>query len=124
MNGDPHSQSPLPPLSCQQIVYRAQLYKDWYKSGKVKKHAFMRMNKDADGVSVSLTVESCGEDLTDEFHGKLSLNVGRIRNLGLDVVADSPSHAVISGLPTRDENDALARTLAEDLANMARRVAE
>lgn len=127
MNGDPHPQNPLPPLPCEQIVYRAQIKKDWVaNSGKVRKQAFFRMHKDTHGLSVSTTEDSCGEGLQDEFYGTITLHVGRVRTLGLDVIPDSPTHANIQGVPMRDANDpvtdALARTLAEDLANMARRL--
>ncbi|MGH9929238.1 MAG: hypothetical protein ACREA9_08420 [Pyrinomonadaceae bacterium] len=114
----------LPPYQCEQIVFRAQLYKEWVKNGKVKKQAFYRLNKDEHGISVSSTEESCGEGLTDPIHGKLTLHIGRIRTLGLDVIPDTPTHGNIQDIPTREENDALARTLAEDLADMARPLAE
>lgn len=116
---DPHPQ--LEPYACEQIVFRAQLYKDWItSSGKVRKQAFYRMNKDKGGISVSRTPENCADGLTEPIHGKITLHVGRVRTLGLDVIPDAPNHANIQVVPTRDENDRLARTLAEDLANMAR----
>lgn len=116
---NPHPQ--LEPYLCEQIVYRAQLYKDWVsKSGKVRKQAFFRMNKDEHGISVSSTAASCGEGLDDPIHGKITLHVGRVRTLGLDVIPDTPAHANIQEVPTRAQDDTLARTIAEDLADMAR----
>jgi hypothetical protein len=50
-------------------------------------------------------------------YGVASLQVGKVRELGLDVVPDSPSHAQIVGLPYREDDrnnaDRLARLLAE-----------
>jgi hypothetical protein len=80
------------------------------------------MNKDKHGISVSRTAENCADGLDDPTFGKITLHVGRIRTLNLDVVPDTPTHANIVEVPTREENDQLARTIAEDLADMARRI--
>ena len=45
--------------------------------------------------------------------------MGQVRQLGLDVVADSPSHANILGLPYREDNREQADRLAELLAQQA-----
>jgi hypothetical protein len=46
--------------------------------------------------------------------------VGRIRDLGLDVVPDSPDHAYITGLPLQDDDPLNAERLARLLAGQAR----
>ncbi len=46
--------------------------------------------------------------------------VGRVRDLGLDVVPDSPSHANIIGLPYREDEPDTAVRLALLLAKQSR----
>ncbi|MHC5730776.1 MAG: hypothetical protein ACYTXY_43060, partial [Nostoc sp.] len=49
-------------------------------------------------------------------YGIASLEVGRIREIGLDVEQDLVNHANIVGLPDREDNLALAERLAGLLA--------
>lgn len=111
----------MEPYACTQIVHRACLRKDWIKNdGKIKKQAFFRLFNDHDGISVAPSAEACSSQLRDPIFGTITLHVGRVRTLGLDVIPDSPAHANIQDVPRRDEDDTLARTIAEDLAAMAR----
>lgn len=118
MNENPSP--PLEPYPCNKIVYRAALFRDWIKGAKIKKQAFYRLEKDQAGVSVSPTPEDCSRELTDPAHGIIALHVGWVRDLGLDIIPDSPTHATIVGIPTRNHDYAKAMYLAAELAKIAR----
>jgi hypothetical protein len=106
---------------CHKIVYRACLYPDWIKPNrKIKKQAFFRYDKDKRGISVTPDLAHCTDGLTGETFGTIALPVGWVRDLGLDVIPDSPTHANIVGVPTRDQNRELAMHLADGLAKIAR----
>src|SRR5437868_10025477 len=90
----------LPVLSCSSIVYRAILRKAWIDqdTGRIQSAAFMRRSSDIDGLSVSIAAACSPEQCIAQFRacfGLATLHVGRIRNLGLDVIADTPDHACI-----------------------------
>jgi hypothetical protein len=115
----------LPPYECSQIVYRAATGSDWIASdGRVKKQAFYpRRNHDPNGLSCAPTQADCRRHLQRPTHGTISLHVGRVRNLGLDVVPSDPTHANITGIPQREGNDrARATYLASKLAEIARSI--
>ncbi len=83
--------------------------------------------KDDDGLSVDYNVEvpeGCAPHLTGK-RAIVSLHVGRIRNLTLDVIPDATTHANITELPREadgfDSAEA-AENIAQLLAEMARTV--
>jgi hypothetical protein len=109
-----------PPYDCTQIVYRAQIYEDWVKNGRVKHQAFTRRRVDVMGISVGPTPEDSRAGLSNPIFGYISLHVGRVRTIGLDVVPDSPAHANITGIPFREDDMAEHGRLTRLLAGMAR----
>jgi hypothetical protein len=117
--------SEFEPLPNTAIVYRALLRKQWIDedTGKVTFDAyFLRKDKNELGLSVRIASACTAEQCAAKFrncYGVASLNVGRIRDLGLDVVPDSPSHANIIGLPYREDNRARAERLADLLAQQS-----
>ncbi len=120
------SASEFEPLPCSAIVYRTLLRKQWIDedTGRVKADAyFLRKSKNEQGLSVNIaracSPEQCAA-LFNKCYGVASLNVGRIRDLGLDVMPDSPSHANITGVPYREDDPAMAERLAGLLAKQSR----
>ena len=116
----------MEPLACSTIVYRAMARKNWVDATtqSVLPAAFMRRlpPADEDGLSVDIhSAGSCSLALS-KCHGVASLHVGRVRNLGLDVVVDEPPHANITSLPRTTEDAARAERLASQLARQARLV--
>jgi len=109
----------MEPLACNQIVFRA-LRPSWVdrQTMDVLPIAFVRRHIES-GLSVNVaSAESCSKTL--RRCGVGSLHVGRIRDLGLDVVVDSHPHAEIAGVPTDIENPAEANRLAFSLARRTR----
>ena len=115
-------------LPCSTIVLRAALKAGWVdkEHGKVMPAAFFLRAKpnDEDGISVG---HSC--DLNSHLsqfnktYGAATLHVGRIRDIGLDVIRggpNDPSHAVITGVPYREDDPLRAESLALQLARQAR----
>jgi hypothetical protein len=113
--------------ACQQIVFRAAIYPNWIKrDGTVRKQAFNRRQPPADrsGLSCSPTEDHCRDGLTLPTYGTITVHVGWIRDLKLDVIPDSMTHANIVGVPDRDEDPAPHDFLASELAKIARSLAE
>ncbi len=113
------------PLSCNEIVYRALMKKNWMSedTGQVRPGAFfLRKHRAETGLSVNISTVCSPQDCAERFRCKAvaSLHVGRIRDLGLDVVQDKPDHANIIGLPYREDNLAEAERLAGLLAKQSR----
>jgi hypothetical protein len=112
------------PLSCSSIIYRALLRKRWIDqdTGRVKADAYFLRDSEA-GLSVNIaevcSPEQCAKPFINCF-GVASLHVGRVRDLGLDVVRDSQIHANITGLPHRADDVAEAERLAGLLAKQSR----
>ncbi|PSB01375.1 hypothetical protein [Merismopedia glauca] len=119
------SQSTLPDSA---IVYRALLRKQWFdvETQEINPDAFyLRQKKQEVGLSVNLASACSLEECAAQFrncYGIAALQVGQIRQLGLDVVPDSPTHANIMGLPYREDDSALAERLADLLAQIAQLV--
>jgi hypothetical protein len=114
------------PLSDDSVVYRALLRKQWINedTGKVKADAyFLRVNEP--GLSVNLanvcSPTQCA-DLFRKCYGVASLEVGGVRQIGLDVQQDSVNHANILGLPYREDDLAEAERLAGLLAKQSQLV--
>ncbi|BAZ66554.1 hypothetical protein NIES4106_13060 [Fischerella sp. NIES-4106] len=85
------------PLPCSAIVYRALLKKRWLNQdiGRVEAGAYLLREKEKNrGLSVNIAAicspQKCAGKF-DKCFGVASLHVGRIRELGLDVVADKYS---------------------------------
>lgn len=113
-------------LACGTIVYRAMARKAWVDptTQRVLPAAFVRRPApvDDDGLSVDVdSARSCALAL-NKCHGVASLHVGRVRDLGLDVVVDKVPHANITGIPRATEDAALAERFASELARQARLV--
>ena len=122
-------------LDCAEIVYRAisRARDRDPETGHPISSAFVRRTapKDEMGLSInhSCDPEHCRRSLSKCF-GVVSLHVGHVRELTLDVVPDpsdyekyDPQHGNIVGLPRTemsDEDEALAERLATKLVKMAR----
>jgi hypothetical protein len=107
------------------LVYRG-LRKGWIDRDRliVKSDAYyLRQRIKEQGISVNFSIEQSLSALK-KCEGVASLNVGEIRELGLNVVRDSLSHGSIIGLPYREDNRSMADELALLLARQSRIVWE
>jgi hypothetical protein len=111
------------PLPDNATVYRAMRRKQWLNedTGRVKADAyFLRVNER--GLSVNLasvcSPRQCAE-LFRKCYGVASLEVGGVREVGLDVEQDSVNHANIAGLPHREDDLAEAERLSGLLAKQS-----
>jgi hypothetical protein len=107
-------------LAVDAIVYRSLLRKQWIDedTGRVKADAYF-LRPGEPGLSVNLASVCAPEDCARFFrkcYGVASLEVGDVREIGLDVAQDAVNHANIVGLPHRDEDLARAERLAGLLA--------
>ncbi|WP_334941417.1 hypothetical protein [Nostoc sp.] len=114
------SMSQFEPLRFDAVVYRALLRKQWIDedTNRVKADAYF-LRASEPGLSVNLASVCSPEQCAGLFrkcYGIASLEVGRIREIGLDVEQDLVNHANIVGLPDREDNLALAERLAGLLA--------
>jgi hypothetical protein len=114
----------MEPLPCSTIVYRA-IRPKWVdpESRTVLPIAFNRRPApyDEKGLSVDIhSAQSCAEAL--KKCKVASLHVGRIREIGLDVVVDEAPHANITLLPREEEDRTAANRLAFELARQARMI--
>jgi hypothetical protein len=115
-------------LPCQTLAYRAMARKNWIdkQANRVLPAAYVRRPSpaDEDGLSVDVaSPQSCAATLR-QCYGVASLHVGRIRDIGLDVVVDSAPHAVISEVPRREEDRVRAERFASLLARQSRLMAD
>jgi hypothetical protein len=107
------------------VVYRA-LRKGWIDRDRsiVKSDAYyLRKRINEQSISVNFSIKQSLSALRN-CEGVASLNVGEIRELGLNVVRDSSSHGSIIGLPYREDNRPRADELALLLARLSRIVWE
>jgi hypothetical protein len=115
-------------LLADSVVYRAILRKQWIDedTGKVKADAYF-LRATESGLSVNIasacSPQQCAQ-LFRKCYGIASIEVGRVREIGLDVEQDSPNHANIIGLPHQEDNLAEAERLAGLLAKRSRIVWE
>lgn len=114
----------MDPLPCNAIVFRAMTRKGWVDPATkaVLPAAFLRRPppKDDDGLSVDIaSPQSCVAALRETF-GVASLHVGRLRDLGIDVIVDQAPHANITGIPRTSDDRARAEWLASQIARQAR----
>lgn len=84
---------------------------------------YLRKRINEQSISVNFSIEQSLSALRN-CEGVASLNVGEIRELGLNVVRDSSSHGSIIGLPYREDNRLKADELALLLARKSRIVWE
>ncbi|MCC3407486.1 MAG: hypothetical protein JGK17_18205 [Microcoleus sp. PH2017_10_PVI_O_A] len=115
------SNSEFEPLAENAIVYRALLRRQWIDEANnlVFPAAYLLRANEA-GLSVTIASIRSPEQCAAKFkncYGVASLQVGLIRELGLDAVPDSAFHALIVGLPhvkdDRDKAERLADLLAD-----------
>lgn len=113
--------SEFEPLGDRALVYRALLRPQWinHATNKVLYSAYL-LRPNEPGLSVTIASVCSPEQCAAKFgncYGVASLQVGQIRELGLDVLPDSPSHALIFGLPyfkdDRDGSERLADLLVQ-----------
>lgn len=112
-------------LECSDIVLRAILRATHIDSVTKKpiSAAFMlREGEERLSVSYDQSPQECAAGFK-KCCGVASLHVGRIRDIGLDVIADEQHHAGIVGLPSKEDNIAEAERLASRLQRQARLVA-
>lgn len=83
----------------------------------------MRKRINEQSISVNFSIEQSLSALRN-CEGVASLNVGEIRQLGLNVVRDSSSHGSIIGLPYRENNRPRADEVALLLARQSQIVWE
>lgn len=122
------------PLSCEEIVLRALLKRNWCHEDtkRIKADAFIRdPKKDLDGLSVNIRskteVASWLATFSRSF-GADTLHTGSIRDIDreLDVgqaeedAEACPEHAIITGLPFSDDDPERAEILASRLVEISR----
>lgn len=111
------------PLPDNVTVYRALLRKQWIDEdiGRVKADAYF-LRVDERGLSVNLasvcSPKQCAQ-LFRKCYGVTSLEVGEVREIGLNVEQDSVNHANILGLPYREDDLVEAERLAGLLAKQS-----
>lgn len=114
-------------LPCGTIVFRALIHEHFVSTavGNVLPAAFFRRELPQDKNGLSLGVDTTADDyLKKRFrkptYGVGTLHVGRVRDIGLNVVQDGPDHASLTGVPRKSENRELAERTASLLARQAR----
>ena len=107
-------------LADSAIVYRALLRRQWIDEANLVVSSAYLLRANEPGLSVTIASACSPEQCAAKFNncfGVASLQVGQIRELGLDAVPDSESHALIVGLPQvkddRDKAERLADLLAQ-----------
>jgi hypothetical protein len=117
-------------LQCSDVVFRqVRRSRDINKvTGAVATSLFIRTRaKEPSGLSVEhhCTAQQ-SHDKLNNCYGIASLKVGMIRDLAggrrLDVVADSDTHANITGVPCQEDDPAEAEHFADLLKDLSRRV--
>lgn len=120
------SNSEFAPLTNSAIVYRALLRKQWIDetSDLVLLFAYL-LRPNEPGLSVTIASVCSPEQCAAKFnncYGVASIQLGQIRELGLDAIPDSDSHAQIVGLPYVTDDRDRAERLADLLAERSRLV--
>jgi hypothetical protein len=111
---------PFDSLPDSAIVYRALLRRQWIDEANLVVFSAYLLRPNDRGLSVTIASVCSPEQCAAKFNncfGVASLQVGQIRELGLDAVPDSASQAEIVGLPQvkddRDKAERLADLLAQ-----------
>ncbi|MEG4588833.1 hypothetical protein QUA54_26995 [Microcoleus sp. MOSTC5] len=105
------------------IVYRALLRRQWIDEANLVVSSAYLLRANEPGLSVTIASVCSPEQCAAKFnycYGVASLQVGQIRELGLDAVPDSASHAQIVGLPYVTDDRDTAERLADLLAERSR----
>jgi len=116
------------PLPCQTIVFRALRSKSWIdeENHRATADAFRRRSRenggDDDGLSLNRRSAEACRAVLKKCQGVVSLHVGRVRDIGLDVRIDpqDPDHALIIGQPYPEDDPDTLETLAGALAEQSR----
>jgi hypothetical protein len=114
---------PLPAFDCTVIVLRVLMNSKQMK--ELSEAFFLRADELDSGLSVNWNMSP--EKARDQFekcYGTVSLHVGRVRTLDLDVIPDEPTHANVTGLPYKENDPKAAERLANLLAQQARAAGE
>lgn len=101
------------------IVYRDLLRRHWIDEANLVVFSAYLLGANEPGLSVTIASVCSPEQCAAKFNncfGVASLQVGQIRELGLDAVPDSASHAQIVGLPQVKDDRNRAERLADLLA--------
>ncbi|MDQ3705210.1 MAG: hypothetical protein M3437_08325 [Chloroflexota bacterium] len=108
------------------LVYRA-LWDARHLKGHLRYRAFIRKEKDKDGLSIANASVCSPEEFCATFircFGTFTLSVGGVRSVGLDVIPDTEpdaehpcDHGAITGLPFQEINPEDAEYLATELKN-------
>lgn len=119
------SESEFENLPDNTLIYRSlrKGWIDWDRSIVKSDAYYLRKRINEQSISVNFSIEQSLSALRN-CEGVASLNVGEIRELGLNVVRDSSSHGSIIGLPYREDNRLKADELALLLARKSRIVWE
>ncbi len=110
---------PFDSLADSAIVYRALLRRQWIDEANLVVSSAYLLRANEPGLSVTIASVCSPEQCAAKFnpcYGVASLQVGQIRELGLDAVPDSESHAQIVGLPHVKDDRNRAERLADLLA--------
>jgi hypothetical protein len=125
-------------LPCGTTLYRAITNKGWFDrndSAAILADAFFRRRpkeidgaldpRDSDGLSLAIAEATSPDRFVAGFRrcfGVASLHLGRLRDLGLDVVIDPDDNTkvLVKNLPFERPGDAAAERLAGDVAKQAR----
>ena len=124
MNPESIPPSGYPPLPRETVVLRAMLRRRWIdqRNQIVLPQAFVRRDAPADPDGLSVGVFCDVDDYLKGFRetfGTATLLVGHVRDEGLDIVQDEPTHACIKGLPYPKDDPDGAQRLANALARKA-----
>jgi hypothetical protein len=119
----------FPTLACKSILYRVILRSRSRDpdTGEPLPDLFLRRPGDHRGLSVNIAEHCTPADCVAPFartYGIVTLHVGRIRDIRLDVEPDAPDHANIVGIPFPDDDPREAERFAGLLARQARLLRE
>ena len=113
------------------LIYRAVLRERYIKNG-IRAANFIRRSSDTIGLSVNNPEACTPQQLCATFqecYGTLTLQVGRVRGLGLEVIPDTEpdpnilcDHANITNLPFQNDNPERAEVLATALVGLVEQV--
>src|ERR1051325_6973829 len=122
---DAPSPESYPTLECSCIIFRVVLRARSVdrQAGKARSDLFIRRPSDTNGLSVDIAAHCTPAECVARFnrtYGVWTLHVGRIRDIGLDVIRDGPAHANIRGVPYEHEDQKEALRWADLLAEQAR----
>jgi hypothetical protein len=119
-------------LPCCTIVFRTITKRQHVgPDGRPLNAAFLRRGPDKDGrlrdrsgLSVNYNVD-VPDGCAPGFSNKrliVSLHVGWVRDSGLKVIADSPTHANIAGMPYHHDDEEAAEQYAAEIRRLCRNV--